>query len=178
VSEHPRESSQYDATDGSCSPASSRGPSRGAGKFLLLIAAGLVIIWFLVNGRTSAPADASMVAWVHDYDQALATAREKNQPVLLAFKASWCGPCRIMDMEVFSKDAAAKALSDWVPVSIDVDKQRELARRYRISGVPTFIALSPDGKELAQAVGGMSLQEFAQFLASAEQQLSSPTAHQ
>lgn len=163
-----------DSSEGqSCGTKGAACPSCGGVKLLLLMAAGLVVAYFVSNRPTLAPAAPSAVKWVN-YDQALAKAAENNQPVLLAFKATWCGPCRQMDNQVFAKDAAAKALTGWVPVHVDIDQERKVASQYRISGVPTFVALSPDGKELARTSGSMSLQDFAQFLASAEAQ--SPAA--
>lgn len=159
----------------SCSTKGGTCPSCGGVKLLLLMLAGLVIVYLLSSRPTLSPASPSAVKWV-DYDHALAAAAEKNQPVLLAFKASWCGPCRQMDNEVFAKDAAAKALAGWVPVHVDIDQQRKLANQYEIRGVPTFVALSSDGKEIARTSGGMSLAEFAQFLASAQAKVPAPTA--
>ena len=98
-------------------------------------------------------------------------AAQKNEPVLLAFKATWCGPCKQMDAEVFAQPAAARMLANWILVHLDYDKDRELARQYGIRGVPTFIVLSPSGKEVDRTDGGLSLQEFAAFLASAQAKL-------
>lgn len=174
MSDQTNDNQASDPTRGeSCSPSSGC-PSCGGGKFMLLIFAGLVVAYLLAN--RPGPAAPSAVKWVPNHDQALAMAAESNKPVLLAFKASWCGPCRTMDSEVFAKDAAAKALTGWVPVHVDVDEEKQVARKYDISGVPTFIALSPEGKEIARTTGGLSLSQFAQFLASAESQVSSPTA--
>jgi thioredoxin-like negative regulator of GroEL len=150
----------------------------GSGKFLLLLLAGLAVVYILAN-RPTGPAAPSAVDWITDHDQALALASEQNQPVLLAFKATWCGPCRTMDNEVFAKQAAADALSGWVPVSVDVDEQQRVAARYDVSGIPAFVALSPSGQEIGRAAGVMSLAEFAQFIASAEARtraLATPTA--
>jgi thiol:disulfide interchange protein len=147
----------------------------GSGKFLLVLLVGLAVVYILAN-RPAGPSAPSAVAWVTDHDQGLALASEQNQPVLLAFKASWCGPCRTMDNQVFSKQAAADALSGWVPVSVDVDTQQRVAARYDVSGIPAFVALSPTGQEIGRAAGGMSLAEFAQFLASAEARTAAMTA--
>jgi len=160
----------------SCRTSGSGCPACGGGKLLLLILGGLAVAYFVASRPASAPAAPSAVPWAKNYDQAVAKAAETNQPLLLAFKATWCGPCRAMDNEVFAKPAAAKALSDWVPVHIDVDENARLATKYGVSGVPTFVALSPGGKEIARAEGAMSLQQFAAFLAQAQSRLPAPTA--
>lgn len=152
-----------------CDPARPAGCRSCAGsKWVRWIGLLAVVGVYLYASRSGGPAAPAAVPWVESYDQAMRQAAEKQQPILLAFEATWCGPCRWMDNEVFSKPAAAKALEGWVPTHIDVDKQSRIADQYRVSAVPTFIALSPDGKELARADGALDLNDFARFLASAE----------
>ena len=122
---------------------------------------------YLYSNRTGAVAP-SAVTWVTDYEAGMARAAQAGKPVLLAFKASWCGPCKEMDNDVFSKPETAKALAGWVPVRVDVDEQAGIAQQYNVNGVPTFVALTPQGQLIATRSGGMNMQEFAEFLASAQ----------
>lgn len=171
MNEHTPESRTPEPPRGESCSTTSGCPSCGGGKFLLLIAAGLAVAYFVAN--RPGPAAPSAVQWAPGYEQGMAAAKENNQPVLLAFKASWCGPCRTLENEVFAKDAAAKALSGWVAIHLDVDEQGKLADRYEISGVPTLVALTPAGAEIGRTSGGMSLSQFGEFIASAEARLKS-----
>lgn len=71
---------------------------------------------------------------------------EKNQNVqeidslmLLQFYAEWCYPCKMMMPVVNTLKAT---LDDWLNVhQIDVDQQQELAIKYGIRSVPTFVVL-------------------------------------
>ncbi len=62
---------------------------------------------------------------------------QSQQPVLVDFFATWCGPCKAMEPVI--KDVA-KSVEDKVRVvKVDIDKQRQIASQYNVSAVPTFM---------------------------------------
>jgi thioredoxin 1 len=73
-----------------------------------------------------------------------------NVPVLVDFSAEWCGPCKMMEpvlVQLKGKMAGKIRI-----LKIDVDRNRELAGRYRIQSVPTLM-LFQDGKAKWSGVG-------------------------
>ncbi|MBD5356630.1 MAG: thioredoxin family protein [Bacteroides sp.] len=75
----------------------------------------------------------------------------KGHPMLADFSAEWCPPCRQM------KPIFRKLKNEYEGkidlVTIDVDKNPELAERYNVTSIPTFVYISPSGKELYRNVG-------------------------
>jgi len=82
-----------------------------------------------------------------------AEAKKTGKPVLYFFTASWCGPCHLLEEQVFSrKDVADQIAKDFVPIVVR-DQAREtgtnapemlvLADRYDLRGFPTLIVSRP-----------------------------------
>lgn len=98
--------------------------------------------------------------WTMDLEAAKKVAAEKNLPLLLNFTGSdWCGWCKHMDKEVFSKDAWGAYAKDnlllvWVDFPNDktlvpekyVSRNKSLSESYGVEGYPSYIVLDSDGQ--------------------------------
>ena len=104
--------------------------------------------------------------WGTDYKAALAQAKSQNKLVLLDFTGSdWCGYCKLIDKEVFDKQAFKDfADKNYVLVTVDFPHGKELpaevkqqnddlGKQYGIEGFPTLVVVNADGKELGRQVG-------------------------
>jgi thioredoxin 1 len=85
-----------------------------------------------------------------------------DRPTLVDFYADWCGPCRTMAPVL--DDLA----SDWQGrahvVQVNVDESPELAGRYGVEAVPTFIVLR-DGRAAHKLVGVQTRQALEAAMA-------------
>jgi len=89
-----------------------------------------------------------------------ATARNA-QPTVLAFEASWCGPCKKM------APVLAKLQREGCPIRrINVDKDKKIAAKFQVSGIPTFVSVV-GGCEKERVDGVVSEARIRQLFASA-----------
>ena len=71
---------------------------------------------------------------------------ESDIPVLMDLYADWCGPCKMMGMELEKIDDKVNI------VKVNVDKFDDLARNYGVMSIPTLI-LFKDGEMIRKHVG-------------------------
>lgn len=79
--------------------------------------------------------------------------------VLVDFYADWCGPCKMLAMEL---EKVANEI-DVDIVKVNVDEEEEIARRYGVMSIPTLI-LFEGGQELKKTIGFMPKDKVKEFV--------------
>ncbi|MFI5387084.1 MAG: thioredoxin family protein, partial [Fimbriimonadales bacterium] len=111
----------------------------------------------------------AQVAWQSSLAKAAQAAASQGKPLFIVFHASWCGPCKMLEENVFPKPRVQALLKRVVGVRIDVDASPQDAARYHVNSIPRLILLSSNGKSVLWDATGyreedMFLQEFGDAL--------------
>jgi len=84
-------------------------------------------------------------------------------PVLVDFKADWCGPCKMMTPIL--KEVKHQLKDNISIIKIDIDKNPSVATKYQVRGVPTLI-LFKEGKQIWRQSGVVQANQLVTLLKS------------
>jgi thioredoxin-related protein len=125
---------------------------------------------------TAAYAGPDNIAWVA-WDEGLQQAGELKRPVLVDVYTQWCGWCKRMHRDVYSRADVRDYLSQkFVTVKLDAEAgdaaryegrsftSRTLANAFRVSSYPTTLFLKADGEHLVSVPGYIEPEKFLLLL--------------
>ena len=132
-----------------------------------------VVVAAQVSANVPAVADHgdAGIAWKQaasdaDVDAAFAVARAETKPVFVYWGAKWCPPCNQVKATLFNRQDFIERSRAFVPVYVDGDSPgaQKLGARFRISGYPTMLLLSPSGEEVTRLPGEVDPARYTEVL--------------
>jgi len=111
------------------------------------------------------------------WDAGLSRAAAADRPVLVDVYTDWCGYCRKMDREVYSReDVRDYVARHFVTVKINAESSKPatiasrrlsesaVASKFRVTGYPTTVFLKPNGEHLVSVPGYIPADRFLLLL--------------
>ena len=136
----------------------------------------LAVSFGALNGRADVSSiKQNAITW-SSLPEALDRAAQTGLPIVLYIHASWCGPCRRMEQDVFPRStpllarfARAKLDFDEHDARLEIGGVRQSpaawARHFGADATPAFVLLAPDGAVIARATGFLDTDHFHLLLA-------------
>lgn len=134
---------------------------------------GLVVLLTFVPATQAAGPfrrQAPKVSWHSDLHSAHRVSVKSGKPILIVFGADWCGYCKKLDRTTLQHPEMVSYIeSAFVPVHLDFDKEREIAKILEVKSLPCSVVLSPDADLLGKLVGYVEADKYYQSLEASRQ---------
>ena len=115
----------------------------------------------------SAAADAQVRFLDSSTDAVRKEAIAQDKLVFIDLYATWCGPCKAMERDVFSKKEVGDFMDEYfVAAKYDIDKPtgKALAGKHGVRSIPTYLVFNTEGDLLGKITGSMPAEEFTAAL--------------
>ena len=140
----------------------------------------LLLIALLIVGCEPKDSEniSSGIKWGNNLDSAFDIASKSNKLIMIDFMADWCPPCKKMDKTTFLNINIIKKSNEFIPIRIDVDKQKNIAeeyngnaRKYGGVGIPNILFLDKEKKVFRHIVGFHDVDNLIEIMDSVLMQL-------
>lgn len=127
----------------------------------------LALIIFLLAGAAGATAARGTeggIEWMA-YEEGRQRADSQNKKVFLVFNADWCRYCHQMEKETFQNpQVIAYVNRNFVPISVNSDKEQDIAAKYEVRGLPSTWFISESGDRIGNRPGYIPADEMLRIL--------------
>ncbi|HVR03171.1 MAG TPA: cytochrome c biogenesis protein CcdA [Polyangia bacterium] len=129
-----------------------------------------VIGLFGLTNYVLTPKGSVELAWLRDEPAAVADARAAGRPLLVDFMASWCLPCKELELKVFSRPDVAEALQRFTLLRVDLTHEDDdpalplVKKKYGAETLPAIRLVGPDGALLGKTDEYMEPEAFLRLL--------------
>ena len=97
------------------------------------------------------------------WKEVLAKAQQTNKPIFVDVYTTWCGPCKMMDKDIFPLETVGKVYNaGFVCYHLDAEKGEgiEVAKKYEVKAYPTYLFIKADGTLFFRSLGSMEAKAF------------------
>lgn len=117
------------------------------------------------GGGAAAVQTKGAIPWIRTEAEAIEMAKKTGKPMMIDFTAEWCAACHEMEKYTYTDPRVVAAAEKFVPVMLDCTEESDPAilavqKKYGVTGLPTVVFVTPDGKMLGGTVGFVEADDF------------------
>jgi len=150
-------------------------------KVISIIAVNIILI--ISTGIARAQSDTGITFdQSSNWQQVLAKAKAEHKYIFVDCYATWCGPCKWMEGNVYPLKEVGDVYNQFVCLKLQMDRTTSdndqiknwysvadmMAHNYTVNAYPTFLFFDPDGKPVHKVTGSMNAKQFVQLAANAQ----------
>ncbi len=97
------------------------------------------------------------------WKEVLALAKKQNKLIFLDAYATWCGPCKYLQKNVFTDESVGVYYNDnFINVKMDMEEGEgiQLSEDLGVASYPTLFFINGDGKVVHKTIGAMEADDF------------------
>ena len=121
-----------------------------------VVASVLMVLVTCAGIGSAVAAEGTIFRTPASWQEAVDAAKSEQKFLFLDAYTDWCGWCKVMDRNTFA-DSSVAAFMNQHFVSVKIEMERgfgiDVAMRYRISGFPSFLVFTPDGRLVYRMFG-------------------------
>jgi thioredoxin-related protein len=127
---------------------------------LTLLLTSLTVV---VNASGTQAGDTG-IQW-YSYAEGRQRGEAESKKVFLVFNADWCRYCLQMEKETFRNPTVIAYVNrNFVPISVNSDKQQDIAEKYSVRGLPSTWFISENGDRIGSRPGYIAADEMLKIL--------------
>lgn len=112
------------------------------------------------NAKEINYADLISNKWFFDLEEAKLVASRTGKNIFIDFMADWCGPCKMMDAQVFGTDEFKALGKKLVFCKVNIDLNPSIAEKFGVEAIPNMFVIKPDGTVVGSILGFSPAAEF------------------
>lgn len=133
---------------------------RSTAMLLILLIAS---IFGVVRANAAQSTDGG-IQWL-SYAEGRQRGEAENKKVFLVFNADWCRYCLQMEKETFQNPTVIAYVNrNFVPISVNSDREQDIAAKYSVRGLPSTWFISENGDRIGNRPGYISADEMLKIL--------------
>ena len=133
---------------------------RSTAMLLILLIAS---IFGVVRANAAQSTDGG-IQWL-SYAEGRQRGEAENKKIFLVFNADWCRYCLQMEKETFQNPTVIAYVNrNFVPISVNSDREQDIAAKYSVRGLPSTWFISENGDRIGNRPGYISADEMLKIL--------------
>ncbi len=133
-------------------------------KYLFTICLSSLLFIVTIQISSAGNAAKQKIKW-YSYAKGIAAGKAEDKKIFLHFYADWCGYCKIMKNKTFKDTSVVAYLNkNFISIKVNSDREKALAQKYRVRGLPTNWFLKETDEKIASRPGYIPPSEMILYL--------------